>query len=73
MLLQGIYDFPPVLLVEMFPHSASVTGRPWSPWEGALALFSGLGESELIYLGGGGVLVFSLRDIFPVGLRLCWV
>ena len=55
----------------MFPHSASVTGRPWSPWEGALALFSGLGESELIYLGGG--LIFYLWDIVPVGLRICLV
>ena len=49
----------------MFPHSASVTGRPWSPWEGALALFSGLGESELIYFGGGGGASVFSPGYFP--------
>ena len=53
-LLQDMYAFSTVLPVEMFHQSTSGKVRPWSPWEVALSIHSGLGEAELIYSVGGG-------------------
>ena len=52
LLLQDMAAIPPVHPIKMFPRSASGIGRPWAPWEGVMALSSGIGESDLIYLGG---------------------
>ena len=69
MLLQDLDAVPTVCHVEMVPHPDSGAGRPWSPRERALALASGIGEADIIYLGE--VLVLDHQEPVPVDIWLC--